>query len=216
MSRMPPVKPVVKEENIVVQDHKEENIFVEKPTTQTINIDQDRQNLDLVIEPVQKPKRKYKKTSNYMSQKKKEQLARARKRASACKRKQTIEKAQKYLEEEEVSFTSPSIEPEKSKFSIDYERMSELMMDKFEGRMKKREEAQQRARQELAEQERFKKQKEKERMDWEMKIRQDERKKIKGRFGQYTKQYRGNTQSQSGLNGLMRPRGNGGTYGNFW
>ena len=28
MSRMPPVKPVVKEENIVVQDHKEENIFV--------------------------------------------------------------------------------------------------------------------------------------------------------------------------------------------
>lgn len=210
---MPPVKTAEEVDTPTPVEHTEENIFVE---SKVVDIKPDEPNLDLSIQPVKK-KRTYKKTSNYMSQKKKDQLARARKKASAYKRKQTIAKAQQYLEEEKkekIDYSAPTIEPDTQKFNIDYERMSEMMMDKFESRMKMREEARERAKRELEEQERFKREQEKQKRDWEMKIREDERKKIKGRFGAYTKQYRG--QASSNLNSLMKPRGNGGTYGNFW
>tara|TARA_Y100000296_G_scaffold19160_1_gene22887 strand:- start:107 stop:742 length:636 start_codon:yes stop_codon:yes gene_type:complete len=211
MSRMPPVKTTEEVEQSIPEQHKEENIFVEQ---KVVDIKPDEPNLDLTIQPVKKPKRTYKKSANYMSQKKKDQLARARKKASAYKRKQTIAKAQQYLDEEKIDYSADTIEPDTRKFNIDYEKMSEMMMNKFETRMRQREEAQQRAKQELAEQERFKQEQERQKREWEMKIREDERKKIKGRFGQYSKQYRG--QASSNLNNLMRPRGNGGTYGNFW
>lgn len=209
---MPPVKTEADVEKNIPEEHKEENIFVE-PKVVDIN---SSPNVELTIQPVVKPqkKRTYKKTPNYMSQKKKDQLARARKKASAYKRKQTIARAKQYLDEEKVEFTSATIEPDNNKFNLDYEKISDMMMNKFESRMRAREEAQQRAKQELAEQERFKQQQIKQKREWEMKIREDERKKIKGRFGQFTKQYRG--QDKGGLNDLMRPRGNGGTYGNFW
>jgi len=210
MSRMPPVKTAQEVEKAIPQDHKEENIFVEN-----VEVDiEPQKNLDLTIEPVKKPKRAYKKSSNYMSQKKKDQLARARKKASTYKRKQTIAKAQQYLDEEKIDYSADTIDPDTRKFNMDYDKMSEMMMDKFENRMRVREEAQHKARQELAEQERFKQEQEKQKRDWEHKIREDERKKIKGRFGQYSKHYRG--QAQSNLNNFMKPRGNGGTYGNFW
>jgi len=219
---MPPLKTQEEVKASIPQTHQEKDIFEPQITDKEVELekahtlDNQAQNLDLTIEPVQKPKRAYKKTSKYMSQKKKDQLARARKKASSYKRKQTIAKAQQYLADEKnnVDFSAPSVEPDKTKFNIDYERMSEMMMDKFESRMRMREEARLRARQELEAQERVKAEQEQQKRDWEHKIREDERKKIKGRFGQYTKQYRG--QQSGNLNNLMRPRGNGGTYGNFW
>ena len=229
-SRMPPLKTKEEVEKSMPQTHKEEDIFQPQIEQKVIDIDTIRRietpqpnqpGLNLSIQPVlseknsaQKPKRTYKKSANYMSQKKKDQLARARKKASAYKRKQTIAKAQQYIDEEKIDYSAPTILEDTRKFNIDYERMSDMMMDKFENRMRVREEAQQKARQELAEQERFKQEQEKQKRDWEHKIREDERKKIKGRFGQYSKHYRG--QAQSNLNNFMKPRGNGGTYGNFW
>ena len=227
MSRMPPLKTKEEvQESKPIPDHKEEDIFVQKKEVDLdqINERQEDEKPNLTIEPVvKKTRKKYTKTDKYMSKKKQDQLARARKKSSAVRRQRTINKAKEYMEEDKrntdmmskIEYQTPSVEGDVSRFNIDYDRISDMMIDKFERRMRDREEQQRRAKAELEEQERHKREAEKQKLEWEQKIREDERRKIKGRFGAYTQQYN-NRAKDTGLNSLMKPRGNGGTYGNFW
>ena len=226
MSRMPKLKTKEEvQESKPVPDHKEEDIFVQKKEVDIdeINERQEDNTPNLTIEPVKKTRKKYTKSDKYMSNKKKEQLARARKKSNAVRRQRTIDKAKEYMEEDrrlteavnKIEYQSPSVEGDTSQFNIDYDRISDMMIDKFERRMKDREERQRIAKQQVEEQERHKREAERQKLEWENKIREDERRKIKGRFGAYTQQYN-NRAKDTGLNSLMKPRGNGGTYGNFW
>ena len=226
MSRMPKLKTKEEvQESKPVPDHKEEDIFVQKKEVDIDEITerQEDNTPNLTIEPVKKSRKKYTKSDKYMSNKKKEQLARARKKSNAVRRQRTIDKAKEYMEEDrrlteavnKIEYQSPSVEGDTSQFNIDYDRISDMLIDKFERRMKDREERQRIAKQQVEEQERHKREAERQKLEWENKIREDERKKIKGRFGLYTQQYN-NRANTTGLNSLMKPRGNGGTYGNFW